>query len=261
MSETSAAVPRAAVTVLLVRRDPLAVLMVERGSVGAFPGALVFPGGVVDAEDSDEGWLEFVDVPGRIGVPDGAGDGGEAGGLDVAERARRVAAARELWEETHLLLGHGSEAAERLDAAGVSAGDGLLAVLRATGLRIDLGLLHPLSRWLTPEVQPKRFDTWFYAAEAPAAAGAVSEAVDGVEILGAQWLEPREVLAGLADGGPHVMLPTRAHLARLDAAGGDWVAWSHAFLADPRTVTPAVRGEGAAARPTLDPADGYPPRD
>ncbi|WP_440709960.1 hypothetical protein [Herbiconiux sp. YIM B11900] len=254
MSETNPAVPRAAVTVLLVRRHPLSVLMVERGSVGVFPGALVFPGGVVDAADAGEEWLDVVDVP-------------EGLGADVAERARRVAAARELWEETHRLLGHGAEAAARPDAVGVGfgAGDGLLEVLRATGLRIDLGLLHPLSRWLTPEVQPKRFDTWFYAAEAPDAAGEdagqAAEVVDGVEILGAQWLEPREVLTGLADGGPHVMLPTRAHLARLEAADGDWAAWSAAFRADPRVVMPTVQGGGASARPALDPAEGYPPLD
>lgn len=46
-----ASTPRVAVTVMLVHDDPFEVLMVRRPARGAFPSALVFPGGAVDADD------------------------------------------------------------------------------------------------------------------------------------------------------------------------------------------------------------------
>ena len=126
MTEPSAPVVRPAVTLMLVRRDPLRVLMAQRGTVGAFAGALAFPGGVVDPEDADEAWLEVVD---------GADE------LPVEERARRVAAVRELHEETGIVLGSGSVTAP---------GGALLDVLRASGRRVDVSVLHGVSRWITP---------------------------------------------------------------------------------------------------------------
>jgi 8-oxo-dGTP pyrophosphatase MutT (NUDIX family) len=89
---TTPSIPRPATTVLLVRdgADGLEVLMVVRGEDKTqFASAMVFPGGVIDPEDADDAWLELV-------------DGGEP--LDAAERARRIAGFRELWEETGLLL-------------------------------------------------------------------------------------------------------------------------------------------------------------
>lgn len=77
-------VPRDAASVLLVRDHPLRVLMVRRGVAPDFPGALVFPGGVVDARDAAAVWN------GRPVVGDDA--------------AARVTAARELEEETGIRL-------------------------------------------------------------------------------------------------------------------------------------------------------------
>ena len=87
----AAAAPRPSTTVLLVRdgADGLEVLMVVREDRGQYASAMVFPGGVVDPQDADEAWLELVDGAGNVGA---------------AERVRRIAGFRELWEETGLLL-------------------------------------------------------------------------------------------------------------------------------------------------------------
>lgn len=70
--------PRAAATVLLLRDEPLRVLLVQRPSTGAFPSVLAFPGGSIDAADGD---------------PD-----------DGSDAAARVAAVRETLEETGIEL-------------------------------------------------------------------------------------------------------------------------------------------------------------
>jgi len=60
------------------------------------------------------------------------------------------------------------------------------------GLALAPETLVPLSRWITPEVSPRRFDTWFYLA---AVASDCEVCVDGGEIAGHRWLSPREALA------------------------------------------------------------------
>ena len=82
----------------------------------------------------------------------------QRGGADPADDARR-AAVRETHEEAGLVLG-----AETLVE---------------------------ISRWVTPEIAPKRFDTWFFAASAPADAAV---RVDGVEIVAHRWLAPADAL-------------------------------------------------------------------
>jgi len=59
------------------------------------------------------------------------------------------------------------------------------------GLVLDPFSLVEISRWITPELAPKRFDTWFFATRAPAN-GAVR--VDGAEIAGHRWITPPAAL-------------------------------------------------------------------
>lgn len=59
------------------------------------------------------------------------------------------------------------------------------------GVIVDAGTLVPLSRWITPEGLPKRFDTWFFAART--AGDAVR--VDGGEIHAHSWMRPADALA------------------------------------------------------------------
>ena len=59
------------------------------------------------------------------------------------------------------------------------------------GLALAPEALLPLSRWITPELSPQRFDTWFYLAEVEAEAAV---RVDGSEIARHRWLAPAEAL-------------------------------------------------------------------
>jgi 8-oxo-dGTP pyrophosphatase MutT (NUDIX family) len=79
---------------------------------------------------------------------------------------------------------------------GGSAGDDARrAAVRETaeeaGLVLDAGALVPISRWITPEISPKRFDTWFFVTAAPPGAAV---RVDGAEMADHRWLGPADAL-------------------------------------------------------------------
>jgi 8-oxo-dGTP pyrophosphatase MutT (NUDIX family) len=65
--------------------------------------------------------------------------------------------------------------------------------------------LVPVSRWITPEISPRRFDTWFYAVGAPADARV---RVDGREIVDHRWLDAESALAAHAEGTVRLAPPT-----------------------------------------------------
>ena len=164
------AVPRDAATVILLREDQVGVeafLLRRTAELEFAPGAYVFPGGSVDEPDADHGvgWA-------------GPGPADFAALLDVpADRARALvcAAVRETFEESGVLLAGPSEhelvrdsVALAADRHALLAGSTSLAeVLGRRGLIMRTDLLTPWARWITPEVSPRRFDTWFFAAALP----------------------------------------------------------------------------------------------
>jgi 8-oxo-dGTP pyrophosphatase MutT (NUDIX family) len=79
------------------------------------------------------------------------------------------------------------------------------------GVVVDPHALVLISRWVTPEFLPKRFDAWFFAGAAPDAA----VRVDGHEIRAHQWLTPRAALAQQARGELELPPPTFVTLAQL----------------------------------------------
>ena len=84
------------------------------------------------------------------------------------------------------------------DRAGGEEGDAALrraAVREAreeAGLELEAEALLPISRWITPELSPRRFDTWFYLASV---ARETAIRVDGSEIARHRWLAPEAALA------------------------------------------------------------------
>jgi len=88
--------------------------------------------------------------------------------------------------------------------------------------------LVPFSRWITPEQVKVRFDTWFFAAEAPAGTEATP---DGSECVDARWLRPAAALAAHAQDELALVFPTIKHLELLSehaSAGGTLAAARHA---------------------------------
>jgi 8-oxo-dGTP pyrophosphatase MutT (NUDIX family) len=235
--------PRQAATVMLVRGGsprpgtaagataPVEVFMLRRARTMAFaPDAIVFPGGRVDDLDADP------DLP-------WAGPSARrwARRLDCDEataRALAVAAARELFEETGVLLAAPDETGElpgplpqawAEDRSRLARHEeSLAAVLARRELVLRADWLGLRSRWLTPEFEPRRYDTFFFAALAPKGQ---SPDADTLEAAGGGWMRPEQVIAD-ADGDKILLLaPTAYNLAHLASA-----ASAEAFVAERPTV-------------------------
>ncbi len=204
---------------LLLRDDPFEVLMVSRAARGAFASALVFPGGAIDPEDGDDSWRKSVTDFDEVAE---------------AERALRIGAIREVWEETGILV---SPEVGMLDAAPPRLGLGFRETLAAIGARLELNALTHFGHWITPIEEPRRFDTHFYLAAGDR--DTVAEP-DGVETLEVEWLSPAHAAALAQSGERPIIFPTMLNLLRLaesdSAAGAIEAAQSRPRV----TVTPTM---------------------
>jgi 8-oxo-dGTP pyrophosphatase MutT (NUDIX family) len=221
-------VPRPAATILVLRDDPFEVLMVRRHGNGQFASALVFPGGLVDPSDRDEDWLPLL-------------DGAE--GLDPEERALAIAAFRETFEESALLLARDIEG-RTVSCTSADHGD-FRAVVKASGGRLMFGELAHFGHWITPIGPPKRFDTHFFLAAAPEGQEALA---DGRETVALEWVQPRDLLARAREGDLSILFPTRLNLKRLAESNSVASAMAAARARERFTVTPRVeKREGGTA--------------
>ena len=103
-------------------------------------------------------------------------------------------------------------------------------------LRADL--LTPWARWITPEVSPRRFDTWFFAAALPpgqTATAAPEGHADPGESESGTWLGPAAALEAAQAGEITLLPPTAVTLGEL--AGHHDVA---GILARRRVITPRL---------------------
>lgn len=73
------------------------------------------------------------------------------------------------------------------------------------GLELDPARLVPISRWITPEVSPRRFDAWFFLASVDAGA---QVRVDGAEICAHRWVDVPSALAAHHGGEIRLAPPT-----------------------------------------------------
>jgi len=240
--------PRPAATVLLVRdADVLEVLMVRRSAGMAFgASAWVFPGGKVAGADADPAW-----------------DDCSEGSYDAYERSLRIAAAREVFEESGLLLAtrDGADLTElswsafESEREAVEADPGrFLSLVREAGLRLTLDRLTPFAHWITPSFEPRRFDTHFFLVRAPTAQVARH---DGREAVDHAWIAPADLLAARSRGEAKLMFPTRLNLEVLARTGSAHEAEAAASRRRVVTVEPQVV-ERADGRVLVIPAEaGY----
>jgi 8-oxo-dGTP pyrophosphatase MutT (NUDIX family) len=229
--------PRDAATVMLLRARStgLEVYMLRRQATMAFaPGAYVFPGGSVDARDADEqvAWAG----------PDAAEWGRIFDAPPSLARALVCAAVRETFEESGVLLA--GESADSVVAdttsdeweadrrALLDRSVSLAGLLWRRGLVLRADLLRPWSRWITPVVEPRRFDTRFFAAALPA--GQRTRDVGG-EASEVAWVRPAEALQAGKRGEIRLFPPTAVTLSELAASGDLDTA-----LAGPRLVAPII---------------------
>lgn len=212
MSNEPAAV-RPASTMLLLRdgSDGMEVFMVVRHhQIDFASGALVFPGGSVDADDH---------VIARNATLYGGGSG-----LDALGLAFRIGAVRETFEECGILLArpNGSNslvAAARADEVAAAHRTALCEgktkfseILQKEGLVLALNLLVPFAHWITPVGMPKRFDTHFYLAVAPEDQVG---AHDGSESVDSVWVRPGAAVEGAKTGRFKLVFATERNLIKL----------------------------------------------
>lgn len=97
------------------------------------------------------------------------------------------------------------------DAARVLAG-AVRETKEEAGIDVEPASLVAWSHWITPEQEPKRFDTWFFLAPVPAHAEAV---IDEHEAVAHAWHSPKAALAAHQRGELTLMPPTLATIEDL----------------------------------------------
>lgn len=221
--------PIPAVSVLPVRdgADGLEVFVQVRAATMDFvPGALVFPGGRIDAGDRVTG--AALDLPGDL----------------VDDHARA-------WRHTaYGVLGDARQAARTVLACAVRE------VAEETGAVIDPARLLPWDDWETPLGSPKRFDVRFLLLPVRSDAEAAEFTHATTEAHRSEWMPVRDVEAGAEDGSLYLVAPTRVLVEELATLGSVDAA---AALRPPITrvrddicPTPPLRGRLASNDPTGD---------
>ncbi len=249
-------VARPASTVLLLRTgetSPIEIfMMVRHYQIEFASGALVFPGGSVDPGDR-----EIVATPALYAGVDGSDD---------ETLAFRIAGIRETFEESGILLvrEQGSPdliAASRAKAIADAHREalckseiGFAQILTDNRLVLALDLLVPYAHWITPENMPKRFDTWFFLAEAPPEQ---LGAHDGRESTDSIWLSAQEALDGGASGRFTLPFPTTRNLIRLGSQTSVASALDAARQMDVVTVMPIMTTVGDKRQLRIPAAAGY----
>jgi 8-oxo-dGTP pyrophosphatase MutT (NUDIX family) len=168
INEGAPVTPRPSATVLLVRaRKPWELLLMRRpGGADFAPGAYVFPGGTVHADDL--GWGDEI----------------------------RMAAVREMFEEVGILLARrGARFAREADCEQVrvivARGKTFGEALRELRLEPALDRLVMFARWVTPALLRRRYDARFFLALLPP--GQVVRPQEG-EVTDWTWTTPQGAL-------------------------------------------------------------------
>jgi 8-oxo-dGTP pyrophosphatase MutT (NUDIX family) len=236
MSELPDPIPAATLVLMRPRSDgPPELLVTERSGTMAFAaGALVFPGGRIDAGDHLAAELMGTD-------------------------AARVAAIRETIEETGLAPGLApAPDSAAIDAlrAGLADEEPFASLLEAHGLGIDPGALTPFARWCPNFRETRRFDTLFFLAEAPA--DAPEPRICAQEAVSAFWAGAADILAEVDQGRAHVIFPTRRNLERLARFGSIAEALEDAARHPVTRITPWVEQRNGAPHVCIPEGIGYP---
>lgn len=179
--------------------------MLERHGSMTFPGVHAFPGGVVDPRDHEPHGARL--------PPEQAWPGPDEGDRPETALPFWIAAVREAFEEVGILLARragrpiegplGPEL--RALRTRLHAREPFATLLAEHDLVPDTEAIYYFARWITPPANPRRFDTRFLVARAPA--GQEPE-VDGTETASCRWLGPRAALDAYEQGAIQLIPPT-----------------------------------------------------
>jgi len=214
---------RPAATIILIRPtntkktlldNNFEILMVKRSTKARFfPGAHVFPGGLVEESDSDSKWKELLGVSQiqqfvQINV-----DGTKV----VNEFAFRVAAIRELFEEVNVLMASSTTNTKHINNELVSQWRPLVQkdsskffdMCKELGLVPQVLQLFPYAHWITPKQEKYRYNTLFYVGIMDSSTQVESQAShDRKETTEFDWFTPEQALSRFKDGSIFLPPPT-----------------------------------------------------
>src|SRR5262249_8143885 len=185
------AIPKNAAAIILLqdRQDPK-VFWVKRGAKLMFmPGFHAFPGGQVDAGDVE------------VSIQNAE---------DEESAVMRVAAVREFFEETGVLLAKGAErlSPEDRKAERLALEEGAKTfkqILEDNQLTIDAADLLAAGRWVTPPMSPRRFDTCFYLAWLT---DNQEPQITHGELAEGEWIRPQDAFERFQRGETLMASPT-----------------------------------------------------
>ena len=239
MSDLSEPIPAATLVLMRERSGaPPELLVMERTGHMAFAaGALVFPGGRIDAADHEAAALF----------------------AGVEDAAARIAAVRETIEETGIVPAISpapdvATAQALREAIALDAPFGSLLV--AHGLSLDLAALTPFARWCPNFREARRFDTLFFLAEAPA--DAAEPTVSEHEAVRVFWASAAEILDEIEAGAARAIFPTRRNLERLARFGSIAEARADAAAHPVRKIMPWIEERDGRPHVCIPDDAGYP---
>ncbi|MET7715291.1 NUDIX hydrolase [Streptomyces sp. NPDC005407] len=244
--ELTAVPPKRAATVMLLRDTPdgPAVHMLRRRASMAFAGgAYAYPGGGVDPRDDDHlvRWAgpSLDDWAARLGT-------GRAEAQAIV-----CAAVRETYEEAGVLLAGltpdtvvGDTTGDDWEADRKALVDRDLSFadfLDRRGLVLRSDLLGAWARWITPEFEPRRYDTWFFVAALPEGQRTRNASTEADRTV---WIRPADATAGYDKGDLLMMPPTVSTLRALQPYGTAAQALAAAGEQDLTPVLAKARLEG-----------------
>jgi len=255
--------PVPAATLVLLRNRPAGafeVLLIRRHTKSAFAGGdFVFPGGKIETSDGpDDGaaWCRSLDAAvaaRRLNLAS----------APSAALAHWVGVIRETFEEVGILLAYAPDGrpvrpdpSRYADYRRACQADhrAFWDMLRAERLTLATDGIVYFAHWITPEVQPLRFDTRFFAAAMPDGQEAVA---DDREITEVRWLAPREAIDANARGQLSLRNPTIKNLELLDGAPTIAAALDRLNGREIRTILPRVIIEGDKRRILMPGDPGY----
>ncbi|MFF8534235.1 NUDIX hydrolase [Streptomyces sp. NPDC015532] len=206
--------PRRAATVMLVKDSeagPVVHMLRRRASMAFAGGAYAYPGGGVDPRD-DEQQI-------RWAGPTRAWWARRLGVDETSAQAIVCAAVRETYEEAGVLLAGPSPDTVVGDTTGddweadraalVARELSFAEFLDRRGLVLRSDLLGAWARWITPEFESRRYDTWFFVAVLPEGQRTRNASTEADRTV---WIRPADAAAGYDKGELLMMPPTIATL-------------------------------------------------
>ncbi|GAA0919956.1 NUDIX hydrolase [Streptomyces thermoalcalitolerans] len=231
--------PKRAATVMLLKdtgAGPAVYMLRRRASMAFAGGAYAYPGGGVDPRDDDH----LV----RWAGPTRAWWADRLGVDESAAQAIVCAAVRETYEEAGVLLagpdadsvvGDTTGADWEADRAALVARELSFAdFLDRRGLVLRSDLLGAWTRWITPEFEARRYDTWFFVAALPEGQRTRDVSTEADRTV---WVRPKDAAAAYDRGELVMMPPTIATLRQLIPCGSPAEALA---AARDRDLTPVL---------------------